>query len=69
MSYKCEYCENVYVNKCHLTRHQKTESCIKIQNIIFKKDELYKNKCNELNTIIEESKKDNLNLNQKILTL
>jgi hypothetical protein len=68
MSYICNYCDNSYINKCHLTRHQKTESCIKIQNIIFKKDELYKNKYNELNSVIEELKKDNLNLNQKILS-
>ena len=69
MSYKCEYCDNSYINKCHLTRHQKTESCIKIQNIIFKKDEMYKNKSNELNNTIGELKNDNLNLNHKILTL
>jgi hypothetical protein len=69
MSYKCEYCDNSYINKCHLTRHQKTESCIKIQNIIFKKDEIYKNKSNELNNTIVELKNDNLNLNKKILTL
>ena len=69
MSYKCEYCDNSYINKCHLTRHQKTESCIKIQNIIFKKDEIYKNKCNELNNTIVELKNDNINSNKKILTL
>jgi len=69
MNYTCEYCENIYANKCHLSRHQKTENCLKIQNIIHKKDELYKNKYNELNNIIELLKKDNINLNQKILTL
>ena len=29
MSYKCEYCENSFINKCHLTRHQKSETCLK----------------------------------------
>ena len=66
MSYKCEYCDNVYVNKCHLTRHQKTETCVKIQNIINKNIEKYNNKYTELNNIIEDLKNDNLNLNQKI---
>jgi len=66
MSYKCEYCDNVYVNKCHLTRHQKTETCVKIQNIINKNIEKYNNKYTELNNIIEDLKNNNLNLNQKI---
>jgi hypothetical protein len=34
MSYKCKYCDNVYIQKCHLTRHQKTDVCSKIQNIV-----------------------------------
>ena len=67
MSYKCEYCDNVYVNKCHLTRHQKTETCVKIQNIINKNIEKYNNKYTELNNIIEDLKNNNLNLNQKII--
>ena len=60
MSYICNYCDNSYINKCHLTRHQKTESCIKIQNIIFKKDELYKNKYNTKDSIKQLEKLKNL---------
>ena len=69
MSFKCEHCDNAYVNKCHLTRHQKSEACIKIQNIIQRRDDMYKNKYDEFVTLIESIKKDNFNLNQKILEL
>lgn len=34
MSFICEYCSNVYNTKYHLTRHNNSESCKKIQNII-----------------------------------
>ena len=62
MSYKCEYCENSFINKCHLTRHQKSETCLKIQKIIHSLKETYQNK---INSLVEE----NSQLKQTVFSL
>ena len=43
MTFLCEYCNNIYNSKYLLSRHQNSESCKKIQNIIIN----YNNKNNE----------------------
>jgi cell division protein FtsB len=34
MSFICEFCNNTFTTKNHLSRHYKTESCVKIQKIL-----------------------------------
>ena len=34
MSFVCEYCDNTFTTKNHLSRHYKTDFCKKIQNMI-----------------------------------
>ena len=34
MSFICEFCNNTFTTKNHLSRHYKTESCLKIQKIL-----------------------------------
>ena len=50
MSFICEYCSNVYSLKYNLLRHQNSESCKKIQNIINNYNNKYNEKIKEIET-------------------
>jgi hypothetical protein len=58
MSFICEYCSNVYNLKYNLSRHQNSESCKKIQNVINN----YNNKNNEKIKEIETKYLDKIKL-------
>ena len=58
MSHTCEYCSNVYNSKYLLSRHQNSESCKKIQNIIIN----YNNRNNEKIKEIEKEFQDKIKL-------
>jgi hypothetical protein len=51
MSFLCEYCNNSYTTKNHLTRHQNTEKCQYIKKLLEKKDKMYLEKINILEEI------------------
>ena len=51
MSFECEYCFNVYNLKYHLSRHQNSDSCKKIQNIIID----FNDKINKINEKLKEN--------------
>ena len=72
---QCIYCEN-YITKQNLSRHHKSEQCIRIQKLIQKKENIFsidlnkqKENLNLLNKQNEKLKEENLLLNNKILTL
>ena len=58
MSFICEYCSNVYNLKYNLSRHQNSESCKKIQNVINN----YNNRNNEKIKEIENKFEDKIKL-------
>jgi hypothetical protein len=73
MSFECEYCFNVYNLKYHLSRHQNSDSCKKIQNIIIdfndkinKINEKLKENDNEYNNKIEILTQENIHLKNEI---
>ena len=72
---QCVYCEN-FITKQNLSRHHKSEQCIRIQKLIQKKENLFsidlnkqKENLNFINKQNEKLKEENLLLNNKILTL
>uniref|UniRef100_A0A6C0I751 C2H2-type domain-containing protein n=1 Tax=viral metagenome TaxID=1070528 RepID=A0A6C0I751_9ZZZZ len=62
MSFVCEYCNNIFTTKNHLLRHNKSETCIKIQKILI-------NANNEYNTKLLAIENINKELMMKIQTL
>ena len=58
MSFTCEYCSNVYNLKYNLSRHQNSDSCKKIQNVIIN----YNNRNNEKIKEIEIEYTDKIKL-------
>ena len=50
MSFTCEYCNNIYNSKYLLSRHQNSESCKKIQNIINNYNNKHNEKLKEIQT-------------------
>ena len=58
MSFICEYCSNVYNLKYNLSRHQNSDSCKKIQNVIIN----YNNRNNEKIKEIEIGYNDKIKL-------
>ena len=50
MSFICEYCSNVYNLKHNLSRHQNSESCKKIQNVIINYNNINNSKIKEIET-------------------
>ena len=58
MSFTCEYCSNVYNLKYNLSRHQNSESCKKIQNVINN----YNNRNNEKIKEIENKFQEKIKL-------
>jgi hypothetical protein len=58
MTFLCEYCYNIYNSKYLLSRHQNSESCKKIQNIIIN----YNNKNNEKLKEIQTEYSDKIKL-------
>ena len=56
MSFLCEYCSNIYTSKYLLSRHQNSESCKKIQNVINN----YNNRNNEKIKEIENKFQDKI---------
>ena len=72
---QCIYCEN-FITKQNISRHHKSEQCIRIQKLIQKKENIFsidlnkqKENINLLNKQNEKLKEENLLLNNKILTL
>jgi len=55
---KCEYCNKLYSNKQNLVRHQKTDSCIIVQNL--------QQKLNDALSEIETLKQDNIKLRTRL---
>uniref|UniRef100_A0A6C0I706 KilA-N domain-containing protein n=1 Tax=viral metagenome TaxID=1070528 RepID=A0A6C0I706_9ZZZZ len=49
----CEHCENI-ITKNNLTKHQKTETCIKIQKLLINANNKYNNKLLEIENINKE---------------
>jgi hypothetical protein len=44
MSFVCEFCSNTFTTKNHLLRHNKSDSCLKIQRILNNVNEKYNDK-------------------------
>ena len=72
---KCIYCDS-FITKQNLSRHHKSEQCIRIQKLIQKKENLFNIELNKqeenykiLNQKNEKLKEENILLNNKILTL
>ena len=72
---KCIYCDS-FITKQNLSRHHKSEQCIRIQKLIQKKENLFNIELNKqeenykiLNQKNEKLKDENILLNNKILTL
>ena len=72
---QCIYCET-FITKQNLSRHHKSEQCIRIQKLIQKKENLFSIELNKQkenlklsNRQNEKLKEENLLLNNKILTL
>ena len=53
MTTVCEYCENI-ITKNNLVKHQKTETCIKIQKLLINANNKYNNKLLEIENINKE---------------
>ena len=66
MSFLCEYCNNSYTTKNHLTRHQNTEKCQYIKKLLEKKDKMYLEKINILEEINKTHIKQLEEYNNKI---
>jgi len=73
MSFVCEFCSNTFTTKNHLLRHNKSDSCLKIQKILNNAndkyndkikliEEQYKLKLSEHENKIQELNKENNNL-------
>jgi len=69
MSFICEYCSNVYNTKYHLTRHQNSESCKKIQNIINNNNNKNNEKIKLLELEITKLTQENIILKNDIKSL
>jgi len=76
MSFVCAYCSNLYNSKYLLSRHQNSESCKKIQNIVNnynnKNNETineFQNKINSLELELSQVKQENLILKNDIKSL
>jgi hypothetical protein len=66
MSFLCEYCNNSYTTKNHLTRHQNTEKCQYIKKLLEKKDKMYLEKIKILEEINKTHIKQLEEYNNKI---
>jgi len=66
MSFLCEYCNNSYTTKNHLTRHQNTEKCQYIKKLLEKKDKTYLEKIKILEEINKTHIKQLEEYNNKI---
>ena len=44
MSFVCEFCSNTFTTKNHLLRHNKSDSCLKIQRILNNVNDKYNDK-------------------------
>ena len=53
MSFVCEFCNNSFTTRNHLLRHNKSDYCLKIQNILNNEN----NKYNDKIKLIEEQHK------------
>ena len=60
MSFVCEFCNNSFTTRNHLLRHNKSDYCLKIQNILNNEN----NKYNDKIKLIEEQHKLKLHLLQ-----
>ena len=80
MSFVCEFCNNTFTTRNHLLRHNKSDSCLKIQKIlnnannkyndkIKRNEEEYKLKLLELENKIQELNQENNTLKIEIKTL
>ena len=66
MSYLCEYCNHSYTTKNHLIRHQNTDKCKYIKNLLNKRDQINNEKNNQIQKENELLKKENIILNEEI---
>ena len=65
---KCQHCDSE-ITKQNISRHLKSEVCLRIQKLISKKEEIFKIEIQNQKEEINRLKENNKNLNQKILSI
>jgi len=65
---KCQHCDSE-ITKQNISRHQKTEGCIRIQKLILKKEEILKKEIQNQKEEIEKLKEEIIILNSKNVSM